>query len=271
MASGPVLSAPLASLHVRHCTPLLHLCLVLRSDTLEPVGGRVRDVASGIMVTMLSREMSEYVIWFKREQLQTITWAGNHHITRIYSDAGEYGYLYFVLSIVLMIVIQDTYFYWTHRLLHWRPMFKYVHKLHHLSVTPTPFSAYAFHPVEAFINVLILPAIVFIIPYHNNALTIFTICSLLFNIKGHMGYEFVPEKWRNYFAFKWLNSTTQHDKHHSLSNYNYGFYFAFWDAVMKTVHKEEEIIPTEHKPVPAISNVRVQHNRYHEEEIAECA
>jgi chemotaxis family two-component system sensor kinase Cph1 len=36
-----------------------------------------RNVASGIMVTTLSREMGEYVIWFKPEQLETITWAGN--------------------------------------------------------------------------------------------------------------------------------------------------------------------------------------------------
>jgi chemotaxis family two-component system sensor kinase Cph1 len=36
-----------------------------------------RDVASGIMVSMLSRELGEYVIWFKPEQVQTINWAGN--------------------------------------------------------------------------------------------------------------------------------------------------------------------------------------------------
>lgn len=36
-----------------------------------------KNVASGIMVLTLSREMGEYVIWFKPEQLETITWAGN--------------------------------------------------------------------------------------------------------------------------------------------------------------------------------------------------
>lgn len=36
-----------------------------------------RDIASGIMVTTLSREFGEYVIWFKPEQQATITWAGN--------------------------------------------------------------------------------------------------------------------------------------------------------------------------------------------------
>ncbi|WP_457132830.1 ATP-binding protein [Mucilaginibacter sp. UYNi724] len=42
-----------------------------------PEAAIYRDVASGIMVTVLSREMGEYVIWFKAEQLQKINWAGN--------------------------------------------------------------------------------------------------------------------------------------------------------------------------------------------------
>jgi light-regulated signal transduction histidine kinase (bacteriophytochrome) len=36
-----------------------------------------KEIASGIMVTTLSRELGEYVIWFKPEQLKTITWAGD--------------------------------------------------------------------------------------------------------------------------------------------------------------------------------------------------
>ncbi|WP_317173756.1 ATP-binding protein [Mucilaginibacter rigui] len=42
-----------------------------------PEAALYRNVASGVMVTTLSREMGEYVIWFKPEQLETITWAGN--------------------------------------------------------------------------------------------------------------------------------------------------------------------------------------------------
>jgi chemotaxis family two-component system sensor kinase Cph1 len=36
-----------------------------------------KKTASGVMVSTLSRELGEYVIWFKPELLQTITWAGN--------------------------------------------------------------------------------------------------------------------------------------------------------------------------------------------------
>jgi two-component system, chemotaxis family, sensor kinase Cph1 len=34
-------------------------------------------VASGILACMLSKELSEMIIWFKPEQIETITWAGN--------------------------------------------------------------------------------------------------------------------------------------------------------------------------------------------------
>ncbi|RFZ81477.1 GAF domain-containing protein [Mucilaginibacter terrenus] len=36
-----------------------------------------KEVASGMMVLTISKELGEYVIWFKPEQLQTIVWAGN--------------------------------------------------------------------------------------------------------------------------------------------------------------------------------------------------
>ncbi|MBE9585571.1 GAF domain-containing protein [Mucilaginibacter sp. JRF] len=42
-----------------------------------PAALAFKDVASGIIVSTISKEMGEYIIWFKPEQLQHITWAGN--------------------------------------------------------------------------------------------------------------------------------------------------------------------------------------------------
>jgi len=98
--------------------------------------------------------------------------AGKKSLTRVYDDIGRYGYVYFFFSIVLMIFIHDTYFYWTHRAMHWKPLFKVVHKTHHLSVNPTPFAAYAFHPLEALVEVGIIPLIAFTIPHHTSAITV---------------------------------------------------------------------------------------------------
>lgn len=44
---------------------------------LHPESGAYKHVASGIMVLTLSHDLSEYIIWFKPEHIQTITWAGN--------------------------------------------------------------------------------------------------------------------------------------------------------------------------------------------------
>lgn len=42
-----------------------------------PAAQQYADVASGILACSLSRELGEMIIWFKPEQVQSITWAGN--------------------------------------------------------------------------------------------------------------------------------------------------------------------------------------------------
>lgn len=44
---------------------------------LYPQAENFKAVASGMMISVLSRELSEYVVWFKPEQAQVINWAGN--------------------------------------------------------------------------------------------------------------------------------------------------------------------------------------------------
>jgi len=139
-----------------------------------------------------------------------------------------------------MIVLHDTYFYWTHRLMHWKPLFKLAHKTHHLSTNPTPFAAYAFHPIEALVEVGIIPLIAFTIPHHASAITIFSLYSLLLNVTGHLGYELFPKGFASHKLFKWHNTSTHHNMHHRLVKCNYGLYFNFWDRLMKTNHPHYE-------------------------------
>jgi sterol desaturase/sphingolipid hydroxylase (fatty acid hydroxylase superfamily) len=115
-----------------------------------------------------------------------------------------------------------------------------VHKTHHLSVNPTPFAAYAFHPVEAVIEVAIIPLVAFTIPHHTSAITIFSLYSLLLNVIGHLGYEFFPRGFARHWLFKWHNTSTHHNMHHRLVKYNYGLYFNFWDRIMHTNHPNYE-------------------------------
>jgi len=166
--------------------------------------------------------------------------AGQKGYTRVYNNIHQYGYFYFFFSIILMIFLHDTYFYWTHRLMHWRPLFKIAHRTHHLSINPTPFAAYAFHPIEAVVEVGIIPLIAFIMPYHPIALIVFTIYSLLLNVIGHLGFEIFPKGFASHRLFKWHNTSTHHNMHHRLTKCNYGLYFNIWDRLMKTNHPESE-------------------------------
>lgn len=173
------------------------------------------------------------VIWL-------VIWEGNQGNTLAYPTINKYGYPYFFISIVLMILLHDTYFYWTHRLMHWGPLFKIAHKTHHFSNNPTPFAAYAFHPIEAIIEVGIIPLIAFTIPYNINALLIFTLYSLGVNVIGHLGYEIFPKGFASNKLFKWHNTSTHHNMHHRLFKCNFGFYFNFWDRIMNTNHPDYE-------------------------------
>jgi Delta7-sterol 5-desaturase len=41
-----------------------------------------------------------------------------------------------VLTVVALDYLHDAWFYWTHRLLHWKPLYRHVHYLHHRYATP---------------------------------------------------------------------------------------------------------------------------------------
>lgn len=56
---------------------------------LYPPAEGFRDKASGILMLVLSRQMNEYLIWFKPEQIQSVTWAGNPDKPMLVKDTGE--------------------------------------------------------------------------------------------------------------------------------------------------------------------------------------
>src|SRR5437764_1449681 len=51
--------------------------------------------------------------------------------TLVYLDVARYGWAYFWLSIALVILAHDAYFYWTHRLMHTPALFRIFHGVHH--------------------------------------------------------------------------------------------------------------------------------------------
>lgn len=169
-----------------------------------------------------------------------IYWLRDNGHTLIYLNSELYGSLWTVTSFVLMVIVHDTYFYWTHRWMHHPKIYRYVHKVHHKSTNPSPWAAYAFHPWEALIQTGIYYIIIFTIPSHPSALFTFLIYMIARNVMGHLGFELFP---KGFASNKWLNwhaTTTHHDLHHRDFHSNYGFYFTLWDKWCKTEHKAYE-------------------------------
>ena len=82
--------------------------------------------------------------------------------TTFYTKIEKYGWFYFFLAFPLMFLIHDTYFYWTHRIMHHRKLFKAFHLVHHQSVNPSPWAAYSFHQLEAIVEAGVFIVFLFI-------------------------------------------------------------------------------------------------------------
>lgn len=158
--------------------------------------------------------------------------------TQVYFDLSEKPLLWIPLSVILMLIIHDTYFYWTHRAIHHPKLFKHIHLVHHKSNNPTPLASYSFHIFESIIEGLIAPILLLTLPLHPISLLVFSSISFLFNVYGHLGYEIMPKWFRKSFLFEILNTSTHHNIHHAKFKGNYGLYFRFWDRVMGTEHSD---------------------------------
>jgi sterol desaturase/sphingolipid hydroxylase (fatty acid hydroxylase superfamily) len=156
--------------------------------------------------------------------------------SKVYFAFHEHGVGYFLLSIATMMLVHDTYFYWSHRLMHWKPVFKLAHHVHHESVNPSPLAAFSFHPTETVIEALVVLTMPFVLPIHPAALGIFLFASHCMNAMGHLGYELFPPGFARGKVTGWVNTATHHNMHHQYFTSNYGLYFNFWDRLMGTNH-----------------------------------
>jgi sterol desaturase/sphingolipid hydroxylase (fatty acid hydroxylase superfamily) len=159
-----------------------------------------------------------------------------HGYTKIYTNMQAHSLGYFVFSVLAFIFIHDAYFYWSHRAMHHKKIYPYVHLIHHKSINPTPWAVFSFHPLEAIAQVAILPLMVFAMPLHPLAIFIWGIYQLLLNVGGHVGFELFPSGFTQRLLTKWHNTSTHHNLHHKYVNYNYSLYFNIWDRLMGTNH-----------------------------------
>lgn len=160
-----------------------------------------------------------------------------HGVFRIYGGDLP-GTARLLMEFVAIVLLHDAYFYWAHRLMHTRWLFRRVHRVHHRSRTPTPWAAYAFAPAEAFLEAAILPIAALIIPMHELTALLFVTHMIIRNVAGHAGIELFPKGWLDMPILRAFTTTIHHDLHHSHGGYNFGLYFTWWDRWMKTEHPQ---------------------------------
>ena len=172
--------------------------------------------------------------------------------TTRYMEISERGWFYYFAVFPILFFMHDTYFYFTHRAMHHPALFKWFHLVHHQSTNPSPWAAYAFHPLEAVVEQGIVFIFYFTLPIHITHLALFFLFSIVYNIYGHLGYELYPRSFATSSIGKWINTSTSHNQHHQYFKGNYGLYLLVWDRVFGTIREDYdqrfEEVTTREKP-----------------------
>ena len=198
----------------RHLLPALGLGHILDPRPLRP--GQLRRELGESAISILIFGCGMIFPW-GFVQLGWASFAPNASPTRI------------TLEILALMAWNDIHFWINHRLLHtgWLKRF---HLPHHRSIVVTPFSTYAFHPIEALMlgNVILLPMVVHDFSFWSLASV--PVFSLFFNCIGHANYDFFPGVSYNH----WFAASRRHHLHHACYHGNYGFQFTFMDRLFRT-------------------------------------
>ncbi len=140
-----------------------------------------------------------------------------------------------ILLFPLLLLWQSLHFYFVHRLLHWKPLYKAFHSVHHRNVNPGPWSGMAMHPVEHalyFSSLLIF----LVVPSHPAHMIFMLNWQFLGAPSSHSGYEaiWVKDKSRLVIGSFFLQL------HHRYYECNYGGVEMPWDRWLGTFHDGSE-------------------------------
>jgi len=101
--------------------------------------------------------------------------------------------IYFTTIIFLIHFWRDLHFYFIHRLIHWAPLYRIAHYVHHKNINPGPWSGLAMHPIEHLMYFSC--ALLFLLfPFHPAFIVITLVHAGLSPAPGHAGFERVQLK-----------------------------------------------------------------------------
>jgi sterol desaturase/sphingolipid hydroxylase (fatty acid hydroxylase superfamily) len=170
-------------------------------------------------------------IWTAWEVV-TLWLQANGYVPTISFAAHPIGFIALILFIPLFA---EAHFYAVHRLIHWPPLYRSVHKLHHRNVNPGPWSGLSMHPVEhlLYFSGVMLHWIVPSNPLH----VIFHLQHRAFApAVGHNGFDRVKLPNGSYLSAEHFD----HYLHHKYFEVNYAAGLVPFDRMFGTFHDGTE-------------------------------
>lgn len=140
-------------------------------------------------------------------------------------------------QIALFFFMEDFWHYWAHRALHWGPLYKRIHKLHHTYSAPFGLAAEYAHPLEIIIlgtgtvGGPLLWCYLSSGNLHIITMYIWIILRLFQAVDAHSGYDF---PWSLQHFLPIWSGADHHDYHHEKFSANYSTSFRIWDYIFGT-------------------------------------
>ncbi len=155
-------------------------------------------------------------------------------LTRIYLDPGEHGWLYIPISYLIVLLVQDTVFYFVHRLFHQPTLYGWTHRGHHRSMQPSPWTSFALDPIESLVHSLLLVMVLVLVPLHLATVLAVLTTMTAWAMVNHLSPEVLPRRFPHHWLGAWIIGPAHHSIHHKHQNRHYGLYFTLWDHLMNT-------------------------------------
>jgi Delta7-sterol 5-desaturase len=267
--SRNVLFLLLAIFVCRWCLPDLTVMQTLSSDWILPLFLRnyilMMSVAGGLHLYLFSfRAQGSRLKYDHREKLEkgkqftfrnqvwdNAFWslAGGATIWSIYEVAYLHAFarghvptfgmgdqpVAFVAWLLVLPIMTSSHFYLIHRLLHWPPLYKSVHRLHHRNIHIGPWSGMSMHPVEQIIYMSSV-LIHWVVPSHPVIFLLHIYSRCLGPAFSHSGFEKLLAKDVDLID----SADFHHQLHHRYFECNYGTVDAPWDVWFGSDHDGSE-------------------------------
>ena len=128
----------------------------------------------------------------------------------------------------LAVFVNDVGFYWSHRLVHAKPLYARIHKQHHTYTGTIGFAAeYASPPEQIISNQLPTVGGCMFFGAHPLVFLIWLACRLQQTYEAHSGYCFYGS-WMHKIGFTNSEAAAYHDYHHSGNRGNFGAVWLDW-------------------------------------------